>query len=307
MLLQFWQDEASSADGTVYEGQVRPISALAEYVLNTINPCLEPGSKMTWDDVVARTPWLSKQLHGMTASQELTVRRQPLPQPGKSSELEIIMEKKYSEHVMRPAGRGKLLTQKSATPGAKPTTPPPGLTKTGRGTVPKLHLKRDVSGEGWSSVTPKGLGPDVGCLYRSPKDMETDKWSENPARPDCSPLTSELLGPGEELIGQLDYEDVEETTLGPSLDPEIAQAVAHIPPAKNWANVEMAESNSPPTFEPEVAKSGYDVNLVRADTANLGSSSPIMAKEDRMLDEMTSKTPGAGGPGSVGNPDETDN
>ena len=35
-LLQFWGDEASSADGIVYGGRERPASALAEYMYNTI-------------------------------------------------------------------------------------------------------------------------------------------------------------------------------------------------------------------------------------------------------------------------------
>ena len=59
-ILQFWGDEASTADGVVYGGHECPVSALAEYVLNTINPGLDPGSKITWDDVVTRTPWLTK-------------------------------------------------------------------------------------------------------------------------------------------------------------------------------------------------------------------------------------------------------
>ena len=33
-------------------GREHPVSALAEYVLNTINPGLDPGSKITWDDLV---------------------------------------------------------------------------------------------------------------------------------------------------------------------------------------------------------------------------------------------------------------
>ena len=51
-VLQFWGDEASTTDGIVYGGRGRPISALEEYILNTINPGLDPGSKITWDDVV---------------------------------------------------------------------------------------------------------------------------------------------------------------------------------------------------------------------------------------------------------------
>ena len=51
-ILQFWGDEASTTDGVAYGGCERPISTLAEYVLNIINPGLDPGSKITWDDVV---------------------------------------------------------------------------------------------------------------------------------------------------------------------------------------------------------------------------------------------------------------
>ena len=51
-VLQFWGDEASTANGIVYGGRECPISALAEYILNIINPGLDPGSKITWDDVV---------------------------------------------------------------------------------------------------------------------------------------------------------------------------------------------------------------------------------------------------------------
>ena len=78
-VLQFWGDEVSSTNGIVYGGHERPISTLVEYVLNTINPSLYPGSKITWDDVVIRTPWMTKQLHGMTATQEMMVRHQALP------------------------------------------------------------------------------------------------------------------------------------------------------------------------------------------------------------------------------------
>ena len=51
-VLQFWGDEVSITDGVVYGDRVCPISALAEYVFNAINPGLEPGSQITWDDIV---------------------------------------------------------------------------------------------------------------------------------------------------------------------------------------------------------------------------------------------------------------
>ena len=37
-VLQFWGDEVSSADSVIYGGHECPISALAEYIFNTINP-----------------------------------------------------------------------------------------------------------------------------------------------------------------------------------------------------------------------------------------------------------------------------
>ena len=99
-----------------------PIGALAEYVLNTINLGLDPRSKITWDDVVTRTPWLTKQLHGMTAAQEMTVKHQALPVPGESSELEVVLEKRYSEQLLCSKGRGKLIAENPTAPGHKPIT-----------------------------------------------------------------------------------------------------------------------------------------------------------------------------------------
>ena len=95
-VLQFWGDEASSTDSVIYGGHKHPVSALAEYVFNTINLGLEPGSKITWDDVVIWTPWMAKWLHGMTAAQGKMVRCQALPVPGMSLELEIALERSMS-------------------------------------------------------------------------------------------------------------------------------------------------------------------------------------------------------------------
>ena len=104
----------------------------------------------------------------------------------------------------------------------------------------------------------------------------------------------------------LDYEDVEENDPGIP-DPEITQAVAHIPLADAFPDVEMQESQPPPGFEPEVSRSGYDVNLVRSNPTELGSTSPVTAMENQMLDGASSKTPGAGRPGTNEDPGPTEN
>ena len=128
VVLQFWGDEASSADGIVYGGCKHPISALAEYIFNTINLGLEPGSKITWDDIVIRTPWVAKRLRGMMAAQEKTVRHQALPVPGMSLELEIALERRYSKHILSSSmGRGKLIVENPTGPGPKPVTSPPRI------------------------------------------------------------------------------------------------------------------------------------------------------------------------------------
>ena len=138
----------------------------------------------------------------------------------------------------------------------------------------------------------------LGTLIATPSQSKQEE--SNP--PSRSPLTNELLDPGEELLGELDYEDVEEINPGP--DPEIAQAVAHIPQADGCADMEMQDIRPPPGFEPEVVKAGYDINLVCSGQAELGSSSPVTVREDRMLDveESQPKAPGNGRPGH--NPDQ---
>ena len=166
--------------------------------------------------------------------------------------------------------------------------------------VLKLHLKRATQGEGWSHVELQGSGPGVGHPYQTLKEANRPQESEQVAQPGRSPLTSELLALGEELIGVLDYEDVEEADPGLP-DPKVIQAVSHIPKAD--ADMEMQDSHAPSGFRPEVTRSGYDVNLVRTNPTKPMSASPVMAREDKMLDEeASSRTPGAGRPGTNENP-----
>ena len=146
----------------------------------------------------------------------------------------------------------------------------------------------------------------MGHPSQTPQETSKPQESGQTVQPGCSPLTSELLALGEELTEVLDYEDVEENDPGVP-DPEIAQAVAHIPQADAFADIEMQESHPPPGFEPEVSRSGYDVNLVRSNPTEPGSTSPVTARENEMLDGATSRTPGAGQPGTNEDPGHTEN
>ena len=155
----------------LYGGHKRPVSALAEYVLNIINLGLEPGYKISWDDVVIRTPWMSKRLQGMTSEEERKVHCQPIPVEGLSLELEVMLERPYSEHILSaPLGKAKSPKEKSSTPTAL-VSKPPGLTKLGQGEGLRLHLKESTQGPGWTHVESKAPGPDVGCLYQIPHEV----------------------------------------------------------------------------------------------------------------------------------------
>ena len=244
---------------------------------------------------------MTKQLYGMTAAQETTVKHQALPVRGQSLELEVVLEKRYSEQILRSKGRGKLSVEKPTAPSQKSDTSI-RLTKVEQGDALKLHLRRTAQGEGWS-VKMKDSGPRVGhpsvaTPETKPHEGEWVDW------PDCSPLTSELLAPNEQLTDVLDYEDVDEYEQSMP-DPEVAQAVAHIPQPDAFADVEMQESHPPPGFEPKVSKVGYDINLVRSASIEPGLTSPGTARENQMLDRAdgaTSKTPGAGRPGTNEDP-----
>ena len=176
----------------------------------------------------------------MTTGQEQTVRRQALPIPGESSELEVLSEKLYTQHLKKQPSAG----------GVK--------TPLGRAGTLRLHLKK--AERGWTQASQSGTSLGVGNPSRSPKGVSTQSKLGKSNQPGRSPLTNELLDPEEELLGELDYEDVED--INPEPDPEIAQAVAHIPKADICDDVEMQDVWPPPGFEPEVVRAGYDVNLV---------------------------------------------
>ena len=153
--------------------------------------------------------------------------------------------------------------------------------------------------------TPKDEGPDVGKHYEPPRRQDGMGASQaggsqmGASQASCSPLTDELLALGEDVTTVLDYQyDMQE-------DPEIAQAVAHIPPHSDATDVEIVDETAPPGFEPEFGRSGYDVNLVRhSDNTAPGSISLVTAQENQMLDEESTqmKAPGTGRLGTEENP-----
>ena len=152
---------------------------------------------------------------------------QPIPVVGISSDLEVAMEKCYNEHIMDTAAqeKKKVLQKK---PGAKPSPSSKSsrLKNMGRGETIKIYLKKLAPGQDWTHVPPKDKGPDVGKRYDPPQcqdDMGAGQAGGSQmeaSQAGCSPLTDELLAPGEDVTTVLNYQDdVQE-------DPEIEQAIA---------------------------------------------------------------------------------
>ena len=133
-ILQFWTDEASVADGELFRGQTHPVSALAEYVMNAVNPVLPPGYKVTWDHVITHTPWMKKQLFNFTSEEERKMHCQAIPVAGISSDLEVAMEMCYNQHIMDTATQQKKKEQQEK-PGQKATrsSKPTGIKNMGHG------------------------------------------------------------------------------------------------------------------------------------------------------------------------------
>ena len=166
-ILQFWTDEETIKDSEIFRGWIHPVSALLEYVMGIINPHLEPGYKVTWEQVVHWTPWIRR--HPVSDSAEIRqIRRQPIPVEGQSSKLEIAMEEYYNQELCR------LETPRQGVAKNKPSSSNT-VTGIGRGQTLKLRLKRAMPGEDWSHVEPKDPGLDVGQKYEPPQKAESSE------------------------------------------------------------------------------------------------------------------------------------
>ena len=111
----------------------------------------------------------------MTTGQEQTVRRQTLPMPGESSELEVLSEELYTEYSKKMPSAG----------GVK--------SPLGRAGTLKLHLKK--AEKGWTQASQSGTGPGVGNPNRYPKKVSSQSKPGKSNQPGRSPLTNELLDP----------------------------------------------------------------------------------------------------------------
>ena len=155
LILQFWTNEASIAYGELLGGQMHSVSMLAKYVMNTINPVLPLGYKVSWDYVITHTLWMRKRLLNSTSEEKRRMCHQPIPVAGISSNLEVAMEKCYNEHIMDMAAqeKKKALQEK---PGTKPSpsSKPSGLNNMGCGETIKIHLKKMAPGQDWTCAVP---------------------------------------------------------------------------------------------------------------------------------------------------------
>ena len=97
---------------------MHPVSALAEYVMNAVNPVLPQGYKVTWDHVINCTPWMKKRLFNFASEEERKMHHQAIPVAGISSDLEVAMEMCYNQYIMDTATQQKKKEQQEK-PGQK--------------------------------------------------------------------------------------------------------------------------------------------------------------------------------------------
>ena len=156
-----------------------PVSALAEYVMNAVNPVLPPGYKVTWDHVITCTPWMKKWLFNFTSEEEQKMCHQAIPVVGISSDLEVAMEMCYNQHIMDTATQQKKKEQQEKPgPKAAPSSKPTGIKNMGCGETIKLHLRKKALGQDWTHVMPKDDGPNVGKCYETPRHQESTGTSQ---------------------------------------------------------------------------------------------------------------------------------
>ena len=167
-------DEASVADSELYGGRTRPVSALAEYVMNAVNSVLPPGYKVTWDHVITHTPWMKKRLFNFTSEEEWRMHRQAILVAGISSDLEMAMERCYNQHIMDTATQQKKKElQEKLGPKPALSSKPTGVKNMGHWETIKLHLRKKALGQDWTHVPPKDDGPNVRKHYETPRRQES--------------------------------------------------------------------------------------------------------------------------------------
>ena len=156
VVLQFWIDKQSILEVVINGGRVRPASALAQYVMKSLNPVVPEDLRITWDQVVDWTPWVGKHLEA-SEDESHTILRQPIRVAGEASNLELATEECYEREVV------KQFVVTADAPGVKAAladnTPHPPM---GRGAILKAHLDKMDMAEGWTRLPGKESGPDVG-------------------------------------------------------------------------------------------------------------------------------------------------
>ena len=306
-VLQFWTDEQSILDGEIKGGRIRPASALAQYVMKSLNHLVPKDLQITWEQIVERTPWVRKCLDA-TEDESRAIFRQLIPVTGEVSALEVATEKCYKREVEeRSAAPRDTLDARAAPSLPAGETPRPPV---GRGAILKAKLDKMNMGKGCTRLPGKESGPDMGQPYE-PRRRRTDEDPtilDNPddtkgaeatgENPSHSPLSREL-DPQSEVTSLLDYDDVVDQDLDG--DPETATAVASILAPED---VEMKDAEAAPGagFNPELMRLGFDQHFARGTAADEpGSTSPVIPRDDALLNDPVGRAPGDGRPGSSEN------
>ena len=109
--------------------------------MNSINPVLPPGHKVTWDHVITNTLWMKKCLFNFTSEEEWKMCQQAIPVVFISSNLEVAKEKCYNQNILDTAAQQKKKElQEKPVPKPAMSSKPTGIKNIGHRDTIKLHL-----------------------------------------------------------------------------------------------------------------------------------------------------------------------
>ena len=154
VVLQFWTDEQSIQDGEINGGRIRPTSALAQYVMKSLNHLVPEDLQITWEQVVERTPWVRKRLDA-TEDESRAIFRQPIPVTGEASTLEVATEKCYEREMeAQSAASRDTLDARAVTSLPAGETP---LSTSGTGSCFESQIRQDEHGQRLDPPSEQGV------------------------------------------------------------------------------------------------------------------------------------------------------
>ena len=265
-LLQFWTDQATTESGDVlYGGRHRPANPMIAQIRTTLNLSFGDHFQITWASIAASTSWTQACLYFGESDRE-----QFRTEPGPTVDLQNPLESAVEERWERYLQEGVLKT---------PDLSFSSLSWAGTDSVPLLLSEQSEARQPTEARHPTeadSVPPRFARIHRkTPEEQEATRY-ETPADSKQSI---------DEELGIQDVTNITEDWYARS-ELELASTVKSV--------LQPMEVDEPPEEPPRIS----DEEAPNVLGLHPGSSSPVTATEDRVLDTPGgfSRTPGDGRP-----------